>query len=103
MISYKSFLAERGRCVPVSVHAHVCRRRARSRRGQERAVTQSAWLLSATTVHRQKRKGHYTEIAYRPRVSVQEGLQAQPAAGVCRDPRLQRSCQEYLSVGAERD
>lgn len=40
-----------------------------------------AGLLGATTVHWQKRNGHYTEIAYQLRGSVQGGLQAQPAAG----------------------
>lgn len=40
-----------------------------------------ARLLSATTGHWQKRNGHYTEIAYQLRGSVQGGLQAQPAAG----------------------
>lgn len=86
MISYKPFLAEWDKCAPVRVYTHTCVRGGHApSHAQERAIAPSARLLSATTVHRQKRKGHYTEIAYRLRVSVQEELQAQPAVG----PRLE--------------
>lgn len=72
--------------MPVRVCTHTCVRGGHiPSRARERAIAPSARPLSATTVHRQKRKGHYTEIAYRLRVSVQEGLQAQPADG----PRLE--------------
>lgn len=55
----------------------------------ECGIALRAWLLSATTVHWQKRNGHYTEIAYQLRGSVQGGLQAQPAGGL--QPGLPRS------------
>lgn len=47
----------------------------------ECGIAPRARLLTATTVHWQRRNGHYTEIAYQLRGSVQGGLQAQPAAG----------------------
>lgn len=45
----------------------------------ECAVSQSAWLLSATTGQQQRRNGHHKEIAYRLKASVQQKLQRQPA------------------------
>lgn len=47
----------------------------------ECGIAPRAGLLSATTAHWQKRNGHYTEIAYQLRGSVQGGLGAQLAAG----------------------
>lgn len=68
MISYKSFLAEWNKCVPVRACTHTCVREGHvlTMPASCCAISQSARLLSATTEHWQKRKGYYTEIAYRP-------------------------------------
>lgn len=75
VISDKSFLAEQDVCL--YTHTKV----SESSQVPECGIAPRARLLSATTVHWQKRNGHYTEIAYQLRGSVQGGLQAQPAAG----------------------
>lgn len=63
------------------VHTHMC-----VASDLECAVSQSAWLPSATTGQQQKRNGHHTEIAYRLKASVQKGLRMQPAANPRQEP-----------------